>query len=256
MIAGMITVLALVIGVLLVVVAVMAQKNCCAKRELEDDLFCVMEARDDVSEKLAIANDKISKREARISDLELAIRGKIKDIEVLKADAQKRVAEVENALNLRNQEIEALKAKVAEHQAKYARYRCEMCGQIMSAKDYVANMGICKKCGKKMAEEPEPPMPEPVAEITPEQAKAYLTAQEAGEILKAGGEVRIAFEKNVLGPVFYALPDGKVGVVRESDKSREGWCDESVDACMNSFHSMTRFILFKAPPTKEADGTA
>ena len=245
MIAGMITVLALVIGVLLVVVAVMAQKNCCAKRELE-------EARDDVCQKLGIAEDKLSKREARISDLELAIRGKIKDIETLKADAQKRVAEVENALNLRNQEIEALKAKVAEHQAKYARYRCPDCGKIVSKKDF-ESFGGCEHCLNK--ESTPIPASEPITEIAPEQAKEYLTTQEAGEILKAGGEVILMYSDGAEGGVYYARPDGCVGAVHKSDNSRGGAYCPSVEKFAKEWGDQ-RWAIYKAPPTKEADGTA
>lgn len=252
MIAGMITVLALVIGVLLVVVAVMAQKNCCAKRELEDDLFCVMEARDDVCQKLGIAEDKLSKREARISDLELAIRGKIKDIEALKADAQKRVAEVENALNLRNQEVESLKAKVAEHQAKYARYRCPDCGKIVSKKDF-ESFGGCEHCLNK--ESTPIPTPDPIAEITPEQAQKYLTTQEAGEILKAGGEVILMYSDGVDGCVYYMRPDGHVGCVDKSDNRRTGAYCSSVEEFVKGWGDQ-RWAIFKAPPMKEPNGTA
>lgn len=135
-------------------------------------------------------------------------------------------------------EIVMLSEKLIALNAKFDRPRCDRCGKIVAKKDY--KEGKCKKCFKASVEA--------IQKIETQVAEPeYLTTEQAGEILKAGGEVILIHSDGVDGCVYYMRPDGHVGCVDKSDNMRTGAYCSSVEEFVKGWGDQ-RWAIFKAPP--------
>lgn len=135
-------------------------------------------------------------------------------------------------------EIATLKEEIALMKSRFDRPRCERCGKIVAKKDY--KEGKCKKCFKASVEA--------IQKIETQVAEPeYLTTEQAGEILKAGGEVILMHSDGVDGCVYYMRPDGHVGCVNKSDNMRTGAYCSSVEEFVKGWGDQ-RWAIFKAPP--------
>jgi len=208
-------------------------------------------------ERIRVLAQKIYSWKSTASGLQVDKELLSAEIGVLKEKIVKLEEQLWEALNsidfkeriARAADVEAfrLKAEIALMKSRFDRPHCDRCGKIVAKKDF--KEGKCKKCFKAIEKQSKSQMP-PIEEITPEPE--YLTTEQAGEVLKAGGEVEIVIGDKLIASVYYRVASGGVGCVAHYNAGRTGTCYPSVDAFVKGWkESSAKWLLYNYPPVCE-----
>lgn len=175
------------------------------------------------------------------------LKEKIVKLEEQLLDALKSIDIKEKIARAADVEAFRLKTEIALMKSRFDRPHCDRCGKIVAKKDL--KEGKCKKCFKAIEKQSKSQMP-PIEEITPEPE--YLTTEQAGDVLKAGGEVELVIDDKLTSTVYYRVAKGGVGCVTHYAAEREGVCLDSVEDFLRSWRPRTvRWLLYNYPPVCE-----